>query len=128
MQRILTCLAWLLSLGLVVPAIVADGHQAARVGAVLPAAAPEMVVDALRARSANGKILGTIIASALIEPAEGKRRPVVVVFNGGPGAATGWLQLGLLGPWRAVVSNDPKQGLGGPIPLVANHDGLWDRA
>jgi carboxypeptidase C (cathepsin A) len=27
-------------------------------------------------------------------------RPVTFVLNGGPGAASAWLQLGLLGPWR----------------------------
>ena len=35
-------------------------------------------------------------------------RPVTFVFNGGPGAASGYLQLGAVGPWR-------------PSPEAASH-------
>ncbi|MFT4027964.1 MAG: hypothetical protein QM676_14365, partial [Novosphingobium sp.] len=38
------------------------------------------------------------------------------------------LQLGLLGPWRAEVPDDPAVPLGGPLQLVPNRDGLWDGA
>jgi len=33
-------------------------------------------------------------------------RPVAFVFNGGPGAASAWLGLGALSPWRLRVEND----------------------
>jgi carboxypeptidase C (cathepsin A) len=35
-----------------------------------------------------------------LEGAEATLRPVTFAFNGGPGSASGWLQLGALGPWR----------------------------
>jgi carboxypeptidase C (cathepsin A) len=31
---------------------------------------------------------------------EAKTRPIAFFFNGGPGSASAWLQLGLAGPWR----------------------------
>lgn len=127
MRRLLTCLAGLVSLGLVTPAVVADGHQASRLASAQPAT-PALTVEQLPAWSADGTRLGTLVVSALVAPAGDAQRPLLVVFNGGPGAASGWLQLGLLGPWRAEVSDDPAKSLGGHIPLVPNRDGLWSQA
>jgi carboxypeptidase C (cathepsin A) len=33
-------------------------------------------------------------------------RPVTFLFNGGPGAASAWLQLGSSGPWRLAINAD----------------------
>jgi carboxypeptidase C (cathepsin A) len=33
-------------------------------------------------------------------------RPITFVFNGGPGAASAWLQLGNNGPWRLAINAD----------------------
>jgi carboxypeptidase C (cathepsin A) len=33
-------------------------------------------------------------------------RPVTFVFNGGPGMASGWLQVGAIGPWRIALDGD----------------------
>ena len=38
--------------------------------------------------------------------AEGKPRPVCFAFNGGPGSASIWLQLGALGPKRMRIGSD----------------------
>ena len=35
-----------------------------------------------------------------LDGADPKTRPVTFVFNGGPGEASAWLQLGAVGPWR----------------------------
>jgi len=35
-----------------------------------------------------------------LEGADRRTRPVTFVFNGGPGMASGWLQVGAVGPWR----------------------------
>lgn len=125
MRRVLTAIAAVLSLGLVAPAVVADGHQAPRSSALnLPA----MSAEYLPARTPDGRLLGTMIAPALLAPQAQADRPIMVVFNGGPGASSGWLQLGLLGPWRAAVPDDPAVSLGGPIQLEPNAQGLWDVA
>lgn len=127
-RRGLACLAAILSLGLVHPGMVADGHEAD--GASARFLAPTMVIDQLAARSADGRVLGTLVLPAIVDdgPARGSQRPLLVVFNGGPGAASGWLQLGLLGPLRAVVPDDPAAPLGQHLPLVPNREGLWDAA
>ena len=36
----------------------------------------------------------------LLEGADPAKRPVTFAINGGPGAASAWLDLGSLGPWR----------------------------
>ncbi len=47
-----------------------------------------------------------------LDGADAHTRPVTFVFNGGPGMASGWLQVGAIGPWRmpfagAVPSSPP---------------------
>ncbi len=41
-----------------------------------------------------------------LDGAEARSRPVTFVFNGGPGSASAWLQLGNAGPWRLVLDGD----------------------
>jgi carboxypeptidase C (cathepsin A) len=50
-------------------------------------------------------------------------RPVTFVFNGGPGAASVWLHLGALGPWRLLMNN----GAIGPssAPELVDNDDTW---
>jgi carboxypeptidase C (cathepsin A) len=48
-----------------------------------------------------------------LEGADRHTRPVTFVFNGGPGMASGWLQVGAIGPWRI-----PFGGAGG-VPSAA---------
>ena len=54
-----------------------------------------------------------------------RARGVTFVLNGGPGAASAWLQLGALGPWRLPLSGDA--GLPSAVPdLVPNADTWLD--
>ena len=48
-------------------------------------------------------------------------RPVMFAFNGGPGASTVWLHLGLLGP-RRVESGDAGAPAAPPHQLLDNHE------
>jgi carboxypeptidase C (cathepsin A) len=41
-----------------------------------------------------------------LDGADARTRPVTFVFNGGPGAASAWLQLGAAGPWRLPINAD----------------------
>ena len=41
-----------------------------------------------------------------LDGADPTARPVTFVFNGGPGSASAWLQLGNLGPWRLAINAD----------------------
>ena len=38
--------------------------------------------------------------------ADTRTRPVTFLFNGGPGAASAWLQFGAAGPWRLAINAD----------------------
>jgi len=56
-----------------------------------------------------------------------RKRPVTFVFNGGPGAASIWLHMGMFGPQLVKVNSDAKEDDGAaPYNLVANNNGLFD--
>jgi len=52
-------------------------------------------------------------------------RPVMFLYNGGPGSATMWLHLGTFGPKR-IVTPDTEHQEGAPYSLVNNQDSLLD--
>ncbi len=57
------------------------------------------------------------------------RRPVLFIFNGGPGSASVWLHMGLFGPKLVQVDSDAKSDDGGaPYPLINNEGCLLDLA
>jgi carboxypeptidase C (cathepsin A) len=41
-----------------------------------------------------------------LDGADASTRPVTFLFNGGPGAASAYLQLGAAGPWRLAINGD----------------------
>lgn len=68
--------------------------------------------------SSSGDPIGSIFSFSYIKQGEVKKdRPVVFVFNGGPGSSSIWLHLGVIGPKRLVLdqevnpSNVPPFGL-----------------
>lgn len=55
------------------------------------------------------------------------QRPVMFVFNGGPGSASVWLHMGLFGPKLVQVASEADADDGAaPYPLVDNPYGLLD--
>src|SRR5699024_8067102 len=59
--------------------------------------------------------------SYIAQGTDADERPVVFAFNGGPGASTVWLHLGLLGP-RRVDSGDAGAPAAAPHRLLDNHE------
>ena len=56
-----------------------------------------------------------------LDGADPARRPVTFAINGGPGAASAWLHLGALGPWRL-----PMAGLSpASPPTLVDNDETW---
>lgn len=53
------------------------------------------------------------------------RRPLMFAYNGGPGSASIWLHMGVLGPQRAVVA-DGAFGPAGPFKRVSNGYSILD--
>lgn len=54
-------------------------------------------------------------------------RPIVFAYNGGPGSASLWLHMGVLGPQRAIVE-DAGRGSKGPFRRVSNEYSIIDEA
>jgi carboxypeptidase C (cathepsin A) len=67
------------------------------------------------------------LTSYLAEGVEPGRRPVVFVFNGGPGSSSVWLHLGLFGP-RRILMGDAGQLLPPPYQLADNAESLLAHA
>jgi carboxypeptidase C (cathepsin A) len=63
------------------------------------------------------------LTSYTLDDADPTARPVTFAFNGGPGAASVWLHMGLLGP-RRVVSGDVDAPEPPPYQLVDNPESL----
>jgi carboxypeptidase C (cathepsin A) len=55
------------------------------------------------------------------------KRPVLFAYNGGPGSASLWLHMGVLGPQRAVVT-DAGFSQNGPFKRVSNEYSILDQA
>lgn len=83
-----------------------------------------MTIDQITARGLKGERFGTLVIPSIVAAKAEAGRPIIFAFNGGPGAASGWLQLGLLGPLRVVIPDDPAQPIP-PSPRLAKvQDGL----
>ena len=52
-----------------------------------------------------------------LEGADRRTRPVTFVFNGGPGMASGWLQVGAIGPWRIPIGGAAGVPSASPEPM-----------
>jgi carboxypeptidase C (cathepsin A) len=58
---------------------------------------------------------------------DSRTRPIVFAYNGGPGSASAWLHMGILGPRRAFIE-DLTSNTRGPFKLVDNEYSFLDRA
>ncbi|MFK7936805.1 MAG: peptidase S10, partial [Saprospiraceae bacterium] len=80
-------------------------------------------------KNKNNATVASIWSVAYVQEGNGdsKKRPVTFVFNGGPGSASMWLHMGLLGPEVVKVNSDAKEDDGAaPYDLVNNEKGILD--
>lgn len=61
------------------------------------------------------------------DAADKRNRPLMFAYNGGPGSASLWLHMGVLGPQRAVVT-DAGFSPNGPFKRVENEYSIIDEA
>ena len=59
--------------------------------------------------------------------ADARTRPVTFLYNGGPGSATIWLEMGSVGPVR-VISQSPEPANNPPFQVVPNEYSLLDKS
>lgn len=74
--------------------------------------------------AADGEEMCAIFSFACV--AAGKNRPVMMIFNGGPGSSSTWLQLGFLAPRLSQPGSDGMPPQSGPYTLRDNPDCLLD--
>jgi carboxypeptidase C (cathepsin A) len=60
-----------------------------------------------------------------LDGADARIRPVTFLFNGGPGSASAWLQLGAAGPWRLAINAEALTS-SAPPDLVPNAETWLD--
>ena len=73
----------------------------------------DVTVEAIPTHGAGDKVTGHVVTMSYIVPSK-TPRPVAFVFNGGPGAASGFLNIGALGPKRVqfgAQGNSPSDSL-----------------
>ncbi|WP_375462421.1 S10 family peptidase [uncultured Methylobacterium sp.] len=71
-----------------------------------------------------GKLQAELAFVAYTRPAQaGRSRPITFAINGGPGAASAYLNIGAIGPWR-LPADGPSISPSRPVALVPN-DGTW---
>jgi carboxypeptidase C (cathepsin A) len=82
------------------------------------------VAEELDVADAQGSPAARIFSTTYLLDTGGRRRngsrPVIFAFNGGPGSASVWLHLGLLGPKRVVVPGAARDDGAAPYEIVDN--------
>ena len=80
-------------------------------------------------KNKSGEPVASIWSVAYIQNSteDPSKRPVTFVFNGGPGSASVWLQMGMFGPQLVKVDSDAAKDDGAaPYTLVENTNGILD--
>lgn len=79
-------------------------------------------------KNSKGEITGSLWSTSYLkEGDENAKRPVLFIFNGGPGSASVWLHMGFFGPKIVKTDSEAKVDDGGaPYRFVANSQALLD--
>ncbi|GAW41103.1 Serine carboxypeptidase [Brevundimonas sp. SH203] len=72
--------------------------------------------------------IASIYSFAYVKTGGDRDRPVLFVFNGGPGSSSLWLHMGVVGPRRVRLDREVNPGSVPPFGLVDNPDSLLDVA
>ncbi len=82
-------------------------------------------VGALPVRDKDGKVAGEVVLTAytLNGVGEGENRPVTFAVNGGPGAASVYLNFGAIGPKHLKVGNEGDSP--SDPPVLTDNPGTW---
>lgn len=88
------------------------------------------VVEEMFIRNPGGQRTASIVSTSYLrdDVRDADARPVVFVFNGGPGSAGLWLQMGLVGPRRVHFDDPVNPPTVPPYRLVDNADSPLDVA
>lgn len=76
----------------------------------------------------NDELIGSIFSFSYLADDQEKDRPVLFVFNGGPGSSSLWLHVGVLGPKKVLLDQDVNPSVIPPYQLVDNPLSVLDIA
>jgi carboxypeptidase C (cathepsin A) len=80
----------------------------------------------------DGDAIASIFSTAYfrqdIEATEQAKRPIIFIFNGGPGSSSVWLHMGIYGPKKIVIGSDAQAVGSPPYAILDNPDSLLDIA
>lgn len=79
-------------------------------------------------KGANGQPAASLFSFSYVAKGAKTDRPVVFVFNGGPGSSSVWLHMGMLGPRRIAMADPVKPPTVPPFALENNPYSLLDVA
>lgn len=79
-------------------------------------------------RNERGEVAASMFTVSYVKQLAEPQRPVIFLFNGGPGTSSLFLHIGAFGPKRVVVPSDAGQAGNAPFPVVDNTDTLLDIA
>lgn len=74
----------------------------------------------------KGVAKAALVTTAYIAEPRDPSRPVTFLFNGGPGSASLWLQMGAFGPKRVAIPSDARDDGAPPYPILDNPDSILD--
>jgi len=80
-------------------------------------------------KNKSGEPVASIWSTAYVQTGTTNttKRPVTFVFNGGPGSASVWLQMGMFGPKLVKVDSDATVDDGAaPYTMITNNNGILD--
>ncbi len=87
----------------------------------------DAVVSETFIKNGEGSVIGSMWSTAYLKSGEERDRPVMFVFNGGPGSASIWLHVGFFGPKVVKVDSEGKEDDGAaPYEFVENNAFLID--
>jgi len=90
----------------------------------------QALVEETFIEDSDGEKTASLVAISYLlqDQKQADRRPVVFVFNGGPGSASLWLHMGLLGPKRVAFDDAVHPATTPPFALAENADSILDVA
>lgn len=77
---------------------------------------------------ASGEPVASLFSFAYVKSGADAARPVMFVFNGGPGSSSVWLHMGVVGPRRVVLDDEVNPSNVPPFGVADNPHSLLDAA
>ncbi|MTH15399.1 septum formation initiator [Flavobacterium sp. LC2016-01] len=87
------------------------------------------IADEILLKNDDNKVIASVFSFSYIKQNKNKEvRPVIFVFNGGPGSSSIWLHLSSIAPWKVKLTPEINSSNLPPFGLEQNTDCLLDVA